>query len=1311
MSIHQLVPHFILENYRLGNFSDSLEAAGLFVDLSGFSKMADILSGYEQPGAEALAEVMRKVFEPLVEAVYSQGGFVVGYSGDAFTAIFPGQQDRDSAMLRCLEAAIKMQAHVYTHPQIETPFGEYPLSLKVGISYGEAKWNILKSSNGKRATYYIFGSCVEGAVIAEKCAQPGEILVDKSAYPHLSAVIDGEPIDECFRIYDVKTVMPTPRSFSNPNSDPDLLQMFVPKKIVSLPTVGEFRQVVNLFIDIPLDPTNDSLVAPFMDVVFNLQERYGGFFLRPEVSDKGFNLLMFWGAPVAYETDIDRVLNFILDLRVQSGLPISAGITYLSAYAGFMGVPLREDYTAYGWGVNLSARFMKMAAPNEIWIDEQVARRAERNFIVTYRDMFSVKGFKRKQKVFTLNGRKELVETIYQGELIGRTRELEHLSEFVRPIFEGDFAGVMILKGEAGIGKSRLVHALQVSDVFENNPVQWVVCQTDEILRQSLNPFQDWLSKRFLVSNSQSDAGNLDIFNSQLQALIDATSIPDLATELDRTRSILAALLGLTQPGSLYEQLDAKERYENTFIALSTLFRAESLQKPLIIFIEDIQWLDDDTQAFLPYLVRILLAEGDISYPIAILTTRRPDRVALKFGEVLEPQLLDLDRLPASELSSLSENILGGKVSEPLLELLERRTEGNPFFAEQILRYLVDRKLITNTKEGLFDADARAERSLPLDVGAILIARLDSLTQDVRNVVQTASILGREFEVQLLARMIRGEIDILQKISHAERAEIWFPLDQIRYIFRHALLRDAAYTMQLLTRQRELHALAVSAIELLYASELEPHYGELAYHAERALLVDKALLYLPQAGKLAANVYQNRQAVDFFSRALALIPSEDLHAQFDHLLARANLHGLMGERDLQLKDLEMLERLARQLDDDSLLAQAWMLRADYAYGISDYQFALEKAKDALNLAQSTGIEAVALDAYRVSPLALLRQGKLDEAMLQAKEGLLLVRQLGRRIEEGNILNSMGLIALEQKEPKSAQEYFEQALNIARETSNRGLETKSLNNLGTSAGFILGDYITAREYYEQAYLIARERGDRSLQSATLGNLGWASGMQGDFEAARAYHEKALLLAREVGDIYHEIYTLINLGSVAINQTESIMATKYSQQANELSQQIGERSGKAWSLLYLGHAYLLDKKNELAKNYFQESKNIREELSQKSLATEPAAGLIQVALEMNDMSIARDETENIIQYLGDGGTLEGTEEPLRIYLACYQAMQKLEDPRSTAVLKDAVQLLEAQVSNLPDEEARQMFIQNVPCRRAIFEAWQNLQRDSR
>jgi predicted ATPase len=127
--------------------------------------------------------------------------------------------------------------------------------------------------------------------------------------------------------------------------------------------------------------------------------------------------------------------------------------------------------------------------------------------------------------------------------------------------------------------------------------------------------------------------------------------------------------------------------------------------------------------------------------------------------------------------------------------------------------------------------------------------------------------------LRLLAQMLREDHELPQNIKHAENANIWAPLTEIEYLFRHALLRDAAYSMQLHSRQRELHTLAVSATLTLYADDLEPHYGELAFHSERAELKDKAQIYLTLAGKTSADAYQNSQALDYFTRALNVIGS------------------------------------------------------------------------------------------------------------------------------------------------------------------------------------------------------------------------------------------------------------------------------------------------------------------------------------------------------------------------------------------------------------------------------------------------------
>ena len=190
---HQLVPEFIYEKYRAGTAYGSFQGAAMFADLSGFSTMADVLSAHGTHGAEVLANMMRVVFEPLVDAVYEQGGFVIGYAGDAFNAIFPDDQHPDQTMRRCLAAAWAMQAHAKSHPLVSTPYGNFPIRIKVGIGFGATTWQIFKSISGKRASYWFRGQSLNGAVEGEEFARAGDVVADLASYRLLQDVMNAVP--------------------------------------------------------------------------------------------------------------------------------------------------------------------------------------------------------------------------------------------------------------------------------------------------------------------------------------------------------------------------------------------------------------------------------------------------------------------------------------------------------------------------------------------------------------------------------------------------------------------------------------------------------------------------------------------------------------------------------------------------------------------------------------------------------------------------------------------------------------------------------------------------------------------------------------------------------------------------------------------------------------------------------------------------------------------------------------------------------------------------------------------------------------
>jgi tetratricopeptide (TPR) repeat protein len=421
-------------------------------------------------------------------------------------------------------------------------------------------------------------------------------------------------------------------------------------------------------------------------------------------------------------------------------------------------------------------------------------------------------------------------------------------------------------------------------------------------------------------------------------------------------------------------------------------------------------------------------------------------------------------------------------------------------------------------------------------------------------------------------------------------------------------------------------------------------------------------------------------------------------------MQRVEVFNRIGNRPAQLKDLETLESLAAQLDDSESVAKALMLHAAYHFFVGNYSNAIDYVRQAEDYSTSVANTELALYTQVVRITALLRLGQLDEALQHAREALRRDQLAGNRKEEGRTVNVMGLIALERKESSNAQKYLLEALEIAREIKDPSLEARALSNLALAEGSLNGSYALAREYYEHSYEIAHQIGDRISECHGLGNMGFAAGMQGDFVAARSYHEQALTIAREVGNPYLEIVTLINLSALSSLQNEPQSALQHAHLAAELAQKTSDASWEGWALLYMGHAYSLQNEVVLAQSAYRKSIAIRNKLDQSSLAMEPIAGLVETYLRWDDLESAGREAEKILQYLGGGSALEGTDEPLRVYYACYLYLKKKKDSRSRQVLQAAKNLLEAQASKFNDHAARQRYIENIPWRRAIRdEGW--------
>lgn len=1322
--MHTLISSFILEAYIRRQFEGRFAAASLSLDVAGFTALTEALAEHGQAGSEALAAVMSTLFEPLVQSVYAQEGFITHFAGDGFTALFPGPEAL--AGRRALAAGRAIRQHLRTQPHCVTPHGTFPLGARVGIAQGDVMWGILPGSDGAPHAWYFSGPAMVDCIRAQQQAGRGEVVVSATVKNRIAAEKSGG--------YPSRS---RPALTKNQAMLADAAANFLPPTIGQLTNRGEFRNAVAVFLAVQGIYDRQALAA-FMEVVFERQRRYGGYLSSLEWSNDSCTALLFWGAPTAHEGDAEQALNFALDVQTQARRPIRAGITYRVTYAGRVGAAQRADYVCYGQGTNLAARMLNAASWGEIWLDEAIARRvaaparaATTSFMIEPIGTRTFKGFATAQPVYALRGRQAIaMPARFVGRLIGRQRELAQLTAAIEPLFAGKPAGIITLLGEAGIGKTRLLHELRQ----QLAAVTWFACPADEIRHYSLDPFRQLLRAycaQSAAGDAQANMENERRFMGKLSALLAATRDPDLRADLERGLPFLAALTDLPWPGSPYEQVDPKARFDNTLAALQAFLLAESRLRPAVLALEDAHWLDADSVQFLRTLSHNL---GDA--PLAILLVSREPLAVTGFAAGLPRHLLQLAPLTAAELGELAQAHLHTPVAPRLLELLQARTEGNPFFAEQMLRHLQERDLLATDAAGVIPAAGAT--SLPADVRGVLIARVDQLAEPVRDVVQCAAVLGRTFETAVLAQFAPAGAPLDLRLAAATDAGIWAPLDSARYQFQHALLRDAVYDMQLRGRLRHLHETAADALAHIHSASPPPYYGDLAYHYGQAGNTAQECYYARLAGERAAAQFANAEAVTYLSRALALTAENETAARYALLLARMLVYDLQGTRAAQQADLIALAALAERLNDDAKRAAVAVQAARYAYLTGDYRTAVSAAAraaalvpgdsetatrahlvwgqahswlgdypaarvhltEALTAAQTTGLTTVQTHCWLNLGIVSYSETDFVRAHVEITEALRLSRACGDRRIEGMALGTLGSIAYDQGDYSDAKPWYQQALDICREIGDRPNQGVSLGNLGNIALY-QGDYSAAQRYAEETLVVCREVGNRYGEVVVYHQLGQIARNLGDHAAARAFYEQSLQLARAIEGQGEAGDALASLGLLCHHVGDNHEAERFCREALDAVEELGEQHVRTNALTNLGHALAALGDLAGAAAAHRDALTARRAAGEKTRALENLAGLGEIALLGGDLVQAQQHVEEILAYLAIH-TTDGAEEPLRIYLACYRVLQASHDPRAPDVLETARRLLAARAARITDPVLRQSYLENVPAHRALLQA---------
>ncbi|HLF89571.1 MAG TPA: AAA family ATPase, partial [Anaerolineales bacterium] len=755
--------------------SGTLKAVTLFMDISGSTALTQTMLIHGKRGAEILSTNLNRLFEPVIHAVYTHDGFITGFAGDAFTAVFPWHNDE--VPLKAVHAAEIIRQTISSQSNQHTPLGAFPLEGRVGMSVGEVEWGIV--GPGARLAYFFRGVAIEGCGKAEGKASGGQVVVDG----RLSMILYKQgvrliPIGEGYSCLEENVPgrdVPTPSRGrksvpQTPNQLVRIAARFFPPRLLETPLPGEFRNAAIVFIQFE-SHLEFKVLNEFVSRSIWAADRLDGHFSEIDFGDKGGVLLFYFGAPIAHENDAKRALNFVLNFRERlseeglAHIKWRSGITFGPVYSGLTGTPYRGKYSLLGLTVNFAARLMNQADWGQVFVSEIVSQELE--FLFRPVGDFAYKGFTHPVPTYQLLGTRPVYEKIFKLPMVGREAELQQLLDAAKSIFEGYFAGVAIVYGEPGMGKSRLTHALRQA---LPKRVTWMTAQNDRVLRQPFSPFVHLLKQYFRQLPDATHFSNLAAFELQLEQLanqllelgqngkrmVGGPSLSLLGTTILQKKSLLGALVGLRWTDSLYEQLDGQGRSQNSLLAIKSLILAESRLRPVVLELEDAHRLDEASQEMLNFLTY-----HTSSYPIFILiTTRYEEDGSLPSFKVAPgtPILqIELEELPSDIIRRLAKDILDDSVDDDLLEVLVEKTRGNPYFAEQILYYFQENGLLQRLKRAdkfLWAVQNLPHHDLPASIQAILTAQIDRLSPQLREAVMAASVLGREFNIHVLSYIL-----------------------------------------------------------------------------------------------------------------------------------------------------------------------------------------------------------------------------------------------------------------------------------------------------------------------------------------------------------------------------------------------------------------------------------------------------------------------------------------------------------------------------------------------------------------------------
>jgi predicted ATPase len=733
--------------------------------------------------------------------------------------------------------------------------------------------------------------------------------------------------------------------------------------------------------------------------------RYEGFVAQ----SLGDGIFALFGAPIAHEDHPQRALYAALlmqeemrryadRLRLERGVPIQIRVGINTGEVVLRSIrkdDLHTDYLPVGHSTNLASRMEGLATPGSIVISENTYKLIEGYFECKALGAVPVKGLDEPVSIYEVLGigplRTRLQVAARRGlaRFVGRQSELEQLQKALEQAQagHGQVVGVM---GEPGVGKSRLFYEFKI--ISQRG---CLVLETFSVSHGKAYPYLPLIEllKNYFQITPRDD-------ERQVQEKV-AGKVLILGRALEDTLPYLFALLGVAEATGSLQHMDPQIRKRRTLEAIKRLLVRESLNQPLILIFEDLHWLDTETQAFLE-----LLSESVATARILLLVNYRPE-YRHEWGSKTFYSQLRLDPLGREEAEEMLTALLGdGSTLQPLKQFILAKTEGNPFFMEEIVQDLFEQKVLVRDVSRVGTAhptptgalpESFTDLHIPPTVQAVLAARIDRLPLEEKGLLQTLAVIGKEFSLSLLTKVVDQSEDKLQSLlSHLQAAEFIYEqpaFPEVEYIFKHALTQEVAYGSVLQERRKALHERTAQAIEILFHPRLEEHYSDLAHHYSRSTNTEKAVQYLHLAGQQAVQRSANAEAITHLTAALELLknlPATPERDQQELTLQIALGVPLMATKGWSAPEVERAYTRARDLCEQlgetrqlfSVLRGLWE-----CYEVQGKLVAARELGEQLfSLAENTADPALLLVAHDVLADTLYYEGQFVAARAHAEQG-------------------------------------------------------------------------------------------------------------------------------------------------------------------------------------------------------------------------------------------------------------------------------------------------------------------------------------